>query len=58
MPKYRKHKHFYHIFMDSIDQAMFLCDTTGIDISIVSFQDLNLTCSCTRVLAKFFEQLF
>ena len=58
MPKYRKHKHFYHIFMDSIDQAMFLCDTTGIDISIIPFQDLNLTCSGTGVLTKFFEQLF
>ena len=56
MPKCGENKDLYHVIMDSIDQPMLPCDSSGVDGSVISFQRFDLTGPRPGMLAEFVKE--
>ena len=56
MSKCREHEDLYHVIIDPIDEPVLLCDSPGIDRTVISFQRFDLAGPRSGMLTEFIEE--
>ncbi len=56
MPKGGENKNLYNVIIDPLDKPMLLCDSSGVDGSVISFQRFDLTGPRPGMLTEFVKE--
>lgn len=46
MPESGQNQNFYNIVVDFVDQSVLVCDPSGINCSVITFERFNLSGAC------------
>lgn len=56
MPESGQNQNFYNIVVDFVDQSVLVCDPSGINCSVITFERFNLSGACFWMGLQFIKQ--